>query len=130
MLEDPIYGAPLSPETVEHVFLQYFRLKDMGVYSAIFSQFNVFIKSQLQVHGIERVFDSACIDLNYKKLDICYQKKLREDSIDERHFLRDRINTVLNANRFTPFGGRRTANKVKSSENCSKIISHRVLNYD
>ena len=36
----------------------------------------------------------------------------------------------MNANRFTPFGGRRYATKAKSSQIPNQILSHRVLNYD
>lgn len=57
-------------------------------------------------------------------------KKLSDSSIDERHFLKERINTILNANRFTPFGGRRFATKTKTSQVPSQVLSHRVLNYE
>ena len=36
----------------------------------------------------------------------------------------------MNATRFTPFGGRRTAAKIKNTETINKIMSHRILNYE
>ena len=68
----------------------------------------------------------------YRKVDYLYQKRLNENNIDERHFLKERINTILNANRFTPFGGRRAVNQAKYTTNfaSNQILSHRVLNYD
>jgi hypothetical protein len=56
-------------------------------------------------------------------------KKLNDTNIDERHFLKERINLVMNANRFTPFGGRRNGPKNKANPVPNQILSHRVLNY-
>lgn len=56
-------------------------------------------------------------------------KKLNDNNIDERHFLKERINTILNANRFTPFGGRKHVQKVNNMHMPGQILSHRVLNY-
>jgi len=65
----------------------------------------------------------------YRKIDSIYMKKANDDNIDERHFLRERINNVMNANRFTPFGGRRIGPKNRTVSNTSEILSHRALNY-
>lgn len=43
-MEDPLYGGVLNKESVEHVFLEYFRLKDMGKYSKMEKLFNEQIK--------------------------------------------------------------------------------------
>lgn len=57
-------------------------------------------------------------------------KRLGESNIDERHFLKERINNIMNANRFTPFGGRRHGQKGKNNSAPNQILSHRVLNFE
>lgn len=63
-------------------------------------------------------------------MDQVYQKNLTEHNIDERHFLKERINNVLIANRFTPFGGRRHVGKNKNPQPTGQIFSHRILDYE
>lgn len=70
------------------------------------------------------------MDTVYKKIDQIYQKRLTDQNIDERHFLKERINTVLFANRFTPFGGRRPVGKNRNPQPSTQIFSHRILNYE
>jgi hypothetical protein len=65
------------------------------------------------------------IAANYKKLDGIYQKTLSDpEDIDERYFLRERVN--ITPSRFTPFGGRGTATKWKKQN----FNSQRILNYE
>jgi len=70
------------------------------------------------------------METGYRKVDSIYMKKLNDTNIDERHFLKERINLVMNANRFTPFGGRRNGPKNKAIPVPNQILSHRVLNYE
>lgn len=99
----------------------------MVSYSQIMTKFNHFIRD---ISPKKNIFSSETLDFTYKNLDKIYQKKLTAESIDERHFLKDRINTVLTAQKFTPFGGRRPVAKVKNTEKINKIMSQRVLNYE
>lgn len=79
--------------------------------------------------GVEDIFGEKNIENIYRKIDSIYMKKVNDANIDERHFLRERINTVMNANRFTPFGGRRVGTKNRTATASNQILSHRVLNY-
>jgi hypothetical protein len=120
----------LRKESIAHVFLEYFRLKDISKYQ----QIAAFLRDQLSLLreklGLEAIFSEKNVDQVYKKIDCIYMKRLTDVSIDERHFLKERINTVLNANRFTPFGGRHCANRFKVSSKPNQILSHRMLNYE
>lgn len=69
------------------------------------------IKSKV---GVDYLFSDKHLESAYRKVDYIYQKRLTGDSIDERHFLKERVNTILNANRFTPFGGVRAGNLTKN----------------
>ena len=58
------------------------------------------------------------------------EKQENQRLIEEIDKIIERINTILNANRFTPFGGRRAVNQAKYTFAPNQILSHRVLNYD
>eukprot|EP00919_Chromeraceae_sp_WS-2016_P021511 GHVR01050825.1.p1 GENE.GHVR01050825.1~~GHVR01050825.1.p1 ORF type:complete len:162 (+),score=6.78 GHVR01050825.1:2152-2637(+) len=79
------------------------------------------------------LFVSDKKSLAYKKLDLHYQKKLdfnfgrSIEQIDERHFLKNRINANLDNLRFTPFGCKVALN---SNAKNTKNLSFRVLDYE
>ncbi len=66
--------------------------------------FQYFKKLQFNFDGTQSFFN--VFSSNYKRLDHIYQKKFDENSLDERHFLKDRKNTNNSNFRMTPFGRR------------------------
>lgn len=79
---------------------------------------------EFRYHG-QDVLSPQNIGVSYKKLDTTYQKTLSDpEDIDERYFLRERVN--ITPSRFTPFGGRGTSTKWKKQN----LNSQRILNYE
>lgn len=102
----------------------------MTKYQEVSNFFRNQISELKDITGFDVFFSERSIETVYRKIDSLYMKKMNDSNLDERHFLKERINTVMNANRFTPFGGRRAGPKTKVAHIPNQILSHRVLNYE
>ena len=87
-LDDCNYGGVLRKESVVHVFLEYFRLKDINKFQEISIFFRDQINQLKDKTGFDIFFSEPTIEQAYKKIDCLYMKKLNDSSIDERHFLK------------------------------------------
>lgn len=117
-LDDNRYGGIFKNETeIEHIVLEYFRIKDMPKFQDIQGRFEDLLTSIKEKIDVDFLFVSDHnLEPTYKRIDQIYQKRLTDHIIDERHFLKERVNNVFVANRFTPFGVRRAIGKNKNPQ--------------
>jgi hypothetical protein len=70
------------------------------------------------------------LSANYQRLDSLYRKSLNYNDLDQRIFIRDRLNT-LTPSKFTPFAKQGYVNKVDKVQQKRQVFtSHRILNYE
>ena len=85
-----------------------FSIEDYETYKNVGSSFDDYFDQLVESNIIRNThektdfFSPELINMNYKRLDTIYQKKLNVDDLDERFFLKDRI-TTLTPSKFTPF---------------------------
>ena len=68
------------------------------------------------------------INVNYKRLDTSYQRKVECNMIDERLFLTSRVSTI-SPSKFTPFEKKKN-HGLKENKGGKSFASHKVLDYD
>jgi hypothetical protein len=94
-------------------------------------------------NGKNNFLSPELINLNYKRLDHFYQKKLDISHLDERLFFKDGVVANITPFKFTPFNRQKIhipLNKTKIGTNFDSNInkanhtisynSHRILTYD
>lgn len=122
-----------------------FSIQDYETYKLSVSDFDDYFETLLQTNILKNTsdkidfFNPELININYKRLDAVYQKRLGPNDLDERFFLKDRI-TTLTPSKITPFerqGLNSRAIKGKNIENINpntmttkNFYSHRVLDYE
>jgi hypothetical protein len=130
--------------------LELFSIEDFETYRNVVSSFDDYFDQLVQNNIVKNTnertdfFSPELINMNYKRLDAVYQKRLIADELDERFFLRERL-TTLTPSKLTPFARQGYNSKAmvmrlkekaenKNTSNMAsdpkEFSSHRVLNYD
>lgn len=135
--------------------LELFLIEDYETYRNVVSSFDDYFDQLVQNNIIKHTqdrndfFSPELINLNYKRLDAVYQKKLLPDDLDERFFLKERI-TTLTPSKLTPFArqgynSKALVMKIKEKEKAAEskqaavsanppdrkeYSSHRELDYE
>jgi hypothetical protein len=88
--------------------LDLFSIEDFETYRNVVSSFDDYFDQLVQNNIVKNTnertdfFSPELINMNYKRLDAVYQKRLIADDLDERFFLRERL-TTLTPSKLTPF---------------------------
>jgi transcription termination factor NusB len=80
--------------------LELFSIEDFDTYRNVVSSFDDYFDQLVQNNIVKNTnertdfFSPVLVNMNYKRLDTVYQKRLIADDLDERFFLKERL-TIL-----------------------------------